>query len=138
MGHWLRSVALSIRKEGYQELLRDHLLPFAEAHLPLNWTFQQDNASVHASKSTQRFFALEKIKVLEWPAQSPDLNPIENLWNTIQRNISNRNPRNKIQLWQYVQEEWRNIPNDYCMKLIDSMPKRIKEVMTNKGYPTHY
>jgi len=52
-----------------------------------NWIFQQDNAPIHASKETKTWLDLKKINLLEWPAYSPDLNPIENVWGIMARRV---------------------------------------------------
>jgi hypothetical protein len=59
----------------YQELLRDNLLPFGADIEGQEWVFQQDNAPVHASSSTKKWFNDHQTRVLEWPSRSPDLNP---------------------------------------------------------------
>lgn len=67
------------------------------------WVFQQDNDPKHTSKLVQQFL---KTKILEWPAQRPDLNPIENLWQVLKVNVHARKPCNLNQLEQFAMEEW--------------------------------
>uniref|UniRef100_A0A3Q3JGX1 Tc1-like transposase DDE domain-containing protein n=1 Tax=Monopterus albus TaxID=43700 RepID=A0A3Q3JGX1_MONAL len=79
-----------------------------------------------------------KINVMEWPAQSPDLNPIENLWGDIKNVVSEAKPRNAEELWNVVQLSWAGIPVHRCQKLVDSMQHRCEAVLRNSGYTTKY
>jgi len=79
------------------------------------------------------------IDSIDWPAQSPDLNPIENLWALIKRNIANLPvAKNVEELEKQVKNEWWSIPQESIQELIDSMPERIEAVIKAKGGPTKY
>jgi len=100
--------------------------------------FQQDGAPCHTAKKCQSWFNENNIKVLEWPGNSPDLNPIENLWSRLKRAAVAKHPSNKQQLIEAVINSWFHIiaPEDQ-QKLVDSM-HRCEAVIKARGYPTRY
>ena len=124
--------------EMYKNIITNIMLPHAKNKMPRGWIFQQDNDPKHTSKVVKKVFETKKIRVLEWPSQSPDLNPIEHLWEQLQRQIRGRKPSNKDALFEVLKEEWNKISLDVLVKLVDSMPKRCAAVIKAKGYPTKY
>jgi len=78
--------------------------------------------------------------VLDWPEQLPDLNPIENVWDILKRKLAayETMPTGVHELWERVQDEWNKITKDDCMRLIESMPERVKAVLKAKGSYTKY
>ena len=122
----------------YKNILENVLLPYAEEDMPLRWVFQQDNDPKHTSKLVKKCIEDQKINLMTWPSQSPDLNPIENLWCDLKKKLSKQTFSNKEQLWQCVQKTWYEIPKETCRALIESMPIRMTKVMQNKGGYTGY
>ena len=99
---------------------------------------QQDNEPKHTSKSVKMWFNAKKINVLEWSAHLPDLNPIENLWEEVDRNINRSTATNLDRLWIEIKATWDAITPERCQRLISSMGCRCQAVIDSKGYPTKY
>lgn len=123
---------------GYRSILNDIMFPYAEENMPLVWRFQHENDPKHTSKIVTEWLQSNGVSVLKWPAQSPDLNPIENLWEIVDRKIRSRNYTNKADLIAAVNSEWQKIPMETISSLIGSMPRRCEAVLKNNGYPTKY
>ena len=104
----------------YVRILSAHLIPSASRLIGPDYIFQQDNDP------------------WPWPAQSPDLNPIENLWHHLKQEIRKAKVSHIDQLVDTIKNCWYSISPDYCKKLSDSMPTRIDETIRNKGSWTKY
>ncbi len=102
--------------------------------------FQQDNDPKHRSAKAQKCLDDLGINQLDWPAQSPDLNPIEHLWSYVKRKLGSYDvpAGGVIELWERFQHEWEAIPLQYVVTLIESMPRRIAAVLKAKGGHTKY
>ncbi len=123
----------------YQEILEHFILPSAyQLFKDADFIFQLDLAPAHTAKSTKSWLNDHGVGVLDWPANSPDLNPIENLSGIVKRKMSNTRPNNADELKAAIKETWASIPPQQCHKLITSMPRRIEAVIKAKGAPTKY
>ncbi len=123
----------------YQEILEHFMLPSAvKLYGDADFIFQQDLAPAHTANGTKSWFDYHGVTVLDWPANSPDLSPIENLWGIVKRKMRDTRPNNADELKATVKETWASIPPQQCHKLITSMPRRIEAVIKAKGAPTKY
>lgn len=102
--------------------------------------FQDDNARPHRARGVQDYFRQHGIQRMDWPARSPDMNPIEHLWDLLDRRIRGcpQVPQTVHQLRQALVDEWRNIPQMDITNLINSMRRRCTELLRENGGHTHY
>ncbi|KAK7116305.1 hypothetical protein V1264_002010 [Littorina saxatilis] len=120
-----------------EEILRPHALPLLADQDAI---FQQDNARPHTARLTTQFLTDHHVQVLPWPSMSPDMNPIEHLWDELDRRVRRREeaPANHRDLLQALQEEWDTIPQQDIRHLIQSMPRRCRAVVAAQGSHTPY
>ncbi len=100
--------------------------------------FQHDNDPKHTSKTTTALLKKLRVKVMDWPSMSPDLNPIEHLWGILKWKVEEHKVSNIHPLRDVVMEEWKRTPVATCEALVNSMPKRVKAVLENNGGHTKY
>ena len=127
-----------MNSERYIKTIEGTFLHNAQEMRGKDWVLQQDNASAHISKQSQKFFEDEGIKVLDWPANSPDLNPIENLWPVLKHRVYERNPASISDLRMHIEEEITNIDNNYVASFASTMSKRVLMAIENEGDVVDY
>ncbi|GFW41882.1 transposable element Tcb1 transposase [Trichonephila clavipes] len=98
----------------------------------------QDNDPKHTADIFKLWVFYHCPSVIKTPAHSPDLNPIENMWDYLQLKLYEHQISNKQDLRKYLVEEWTKIDRSFCKKLIQCMPNRLLEVIKRKGGPTRY
>ncbi|KAL0149433.1 hypothetical protein M9458_055221 [Cirrhinus mrigala] len=128
-----------VNAASYQEILEHFMLPSAEKlYGDEDFIFQHDLAPAQSAKTTGKWFTDHGITVLNWPANSPDLNPIENLWDILKRKLRDARPNTLDELKAAIEASWASITPQQCHRLIASMPRRIEAVISAKGFPTKY
>lgn len=100
--------------------------------------FQQDGATCHTAKTVKRWFEAERVELLEWPANSPDLNPIESIWVEIDKKLAQNPPNSMAELEEALQRYWCEISRQDVLSYIESMPERVEAVISARGGPTKY
>ncbi|KAJ6242082.1 transposable element-related [Anaeramoeba flamelloides] len=105
-----------------------------QEHGIFNWIFQQDGARPHTSKKTIKYLKKRCMLLDPWPPNSPDLNPIENLWSIMDKRLENRRPDNEENFIQILKEFWDSITWELLENLILSMNKRIQLVINRDGH----
>lgn len=131
----------------YISILSRELIPTLEASNLIpgfpaqkDLIFQQDNDPKHTSAKAKQFFKDLGINVMEWPPQSPDLNPIEHLWSQMKRMLGQypEPPKGVFELVERIKEVWSKIEASQCQTLIESMPRRMQAVIKSRGGYTKY
>ena len=101
--------------------------------------FMQNGAPCHRSKIVTQFLKSKKIQILDWPGNSPDLNPIENLWTVLKDKVFEKQPASAKELVDAIKPVWvHEFSAEYCRSLVESMPKRLESIIKAKGGPTKY
>ncbi len=117
----------------YQYILEHFMLPSADQLFKdAYFIFQQDLAPAHTAKSTKSWLNDHGVGVLDWPANSPDLNPIESIGYCQEEKEKQETKKNANELKATVKETWAFIPPHQCHKLITYMPRRIEAVIKAK------
>ena len=120
------------------EIIQPHLSHVIDRQREL---FQHDNARAYTTCVTMDYLEQNNINVLPWLSKSPDLNPIERLWDQLDKRVRQRQlpaPQTLDQLRQMLQQEWRTIPRNNVRNLIESMPRRCRAVLAARGGHTRY
>uniref|UniRef100_A0A8C7PBG7 Tc1-like transposase DDE domain-containing protein n=1 Tax=Oncorhynchus mykiss TaxID=8022 RepID=A0A8C7PBG7_ONCMY len=121
-----------------EDILLPHVVPFLQAHPDM--TLQHDNATSHTARSVRDFLEDRNVSVLPWPEKSPDLNPIEHVWDLLDRRVRARAipPRNVQELAGALVEEWGNISQQELANLVQSMRRGCTAVLNAAGGHTRY
>ena len=128
----------------YIKVLEEGLLPVIEE----GDLYQQDNARIHTARKTMEWLEENGIDTIDWPAYSPDLNPIEHIWAKLKELVYKLHPELIEQkqrggevptlLLDALQDGWKALPEDFITSCIESVPRRLQAVIDAQGWYTRY
>ena len=129
----------------YQQILETHLFPYI-SRANRQFCFQQDNSPIHKARAITDLFERHNIHILDWPAYSPDINPIENLWailkGKVEKKVNLRLMKKKklstIDFQTIIRQEWEGLDDNLFLRLANSMKNRVSEVIEREGKKTDY
>ena len=117
----------------YVSILQNQLLPAARSMYRRNWHLQQDNDLKHMSHVAKDFIAKNSICTIDWPSNSPNLNPIENMWTIIKNNVEKWMSQNIDELTRFLLKEWEAIPQETVNNLVFSMKTWCELILAING-----
>ena len=134
----VRSYTGTLNIESYIDILEEEVLPLAQGHRIMY--LLHDKCTSHVSKKTSKWLSDNDIRTILLPTNSPDLNPIENLWCMLKQSLSRVNTKSmsKAQLEAATKAQWADILPEHYNNLIHSMPDRIREVLRHHGGQTRF
>ena len=125
----------NMKSNMYCEILQQSMIPSLQ-ELGSRAVFQHDNDPKHTFKTTSALLKRLRVKVMDWPSMSPDLNSIEHLWGVIKRKVECAKSQISI---SSVTSSWKSIPVATCEALVNSMPRRVKAILDNdSGHTKHW
>jgi hypothetical protein len=126
-----------MRKEDYHSILQRHAIPSGLRLGGRGFILQQDNDPKHTSNLCKTYLKSKEdngtLRILEWPSQSPDLNPIELVWEEMDRRIKKRKPSSLAALEEIAREVWREIPEEVLLRLVTRLPYVCQAVIEAEG-----
>ena len=139
----LVSIKGSVDQTEYITILKEELIPEfnrAKAAIPGTWRLMQDNAPSHTAKAVKSFLARRRVELIEWPPYSPDLNPIENLWQWMKKKLETEFPicESAEEIEALIFQIWRTITPELCAAYCENYHRRLLAVIEANGGYTKY
>ena len=103
-----------MRAQEYKDILENAMLPYGRSNMGRGWIFQQDDDPKLTSKLVKVWFGSSRVTVLDWPSQSPDLNPIEHLWEELGRAVRGKTASSEAIKFAQLEQAWKAIPSLPC------------------------
>lgn len=129
----------SLNARRYQSILALNLVSSAHQFWPKGqWWYQQDNASPHTAGTSQVWFDEHGIDLIDWPAWSPDLNPIENLWHDLKQRVYAHNVQTMEELEHWIGIEWQATDLNFISHICRNMSLRLQLLLDNNGHKISY
>ena len=123
----------------YIDITRNHLIPAANRlYAGSGWLLMRDLAGWHRSGVTMDFYEESQIELFDFPSKSPDVNPIENVWSLLKRNVYKRHIENSDDLEQAINEEWEALSNELVIRIFNSIYDRVDALISSKGSVIKY
>lgn len=133
----LKKIVGTMRKEDYHRILKYNVIPSGTGLIGEGFVFQQDNDPKHTSKLCTDYINAKKragtLKFMEWPPQSPDANPIELLWDELDREVRKLRPTSEKHLWECLNKAWQELKPEALQKLVERMPRVCAAIIKSKG-----
>lgn len=123
------------------KIYKKALLPSAQSWFKRrneNWLLQEDNEPKHRSRLCSAWKQENDVNVLDWLSQLPDANPIEKVWAFMKLKLQGKKISKDKQLSRKIRVLWRSLPQDYAIRLVESMPRRLQAIIDNGGEWTTY
>ena len=128
----------NMNTDKFLQILEGHLLTQAHVFHEDHWRIVMDNDPKHTSKRTKAWVAEHVPNIIPWPAQSPDLNPIENLFGWVKQELLKLAPRTIPELKTKLEAIWNRIERGFLKGYWESMPRRCQMAIDRDGYPIKY
>lgn len=124
----------------YIDILSEHHIPTARRIFGVArpWSLLHDNDRKHVARTVREFLQRERIRVLPWPAKSPDLNIAQNFWARMTSIVHDISPSTVEELKTAIMQAWESIDQEFITNLVDSLPMRLQAVVAADGWRTKY